>query len=65
MRVEKRGNVYYLLTPVPRDLKVAVKQRAVLEGTTSKAIVLRALKDAGFPVSDEDLIPYKKPRNDQ
>lgn len=40
---------------VPESLARAINMKAAAEGTTGRAIILRALKDAGFEINDEEL----------
>lgn len=42
--------------PVPESVHTAVRLRAAEERTTVRAVVLRALKAAGFAVPDADLV---------
>jgi hypothetical protein len=46
-----------LTTRLPGYLVDAMKVRALEQRSTVKHIMLRALKDAGFAVAEEDLAP--------
>jgi hypothetical protein len=45
----------HLQVTVPRRLKRALDVRAADTGRTKRSIVLEALRDAGFEVSDEEI----------
>jgi hypothetical protein len=47
---------------VPASVKRAVNVMAAREGTTQRTIVLRALRGAGIPVSEDDLHDRRKDR---
>ncbi len=40
---------------VPENLARAINMKAAEEGTTRRVVILRALKDAGFEINDEEL----------
>ena len=48
---------------IPQRLKREISVRAAREGTTTRAIVLTALRDAGFAVAEEDLGDRRKERS--
>lgn len=47
---------------IAEPLHYAVKMRAVQERTTVKAVILKALKLAGFDVPDDDLVDRRAGR---
>ena len=47
---------------IAEPLHYAVKMRAVQERTTVKAVILKALKLAGFDVADDDLVDRRAGR---
>jgi hypothetical protein len=47
---------------MPEDLLRALKVKAATEGLTVRALVLRALRDAGYPVELTELGDRRRPK---
>ena len=45
---------------VPESLARAINMKAAEEGTTGRVIILRALKEAGFEINDEELYDQRR-----
>ncbi len=45
---------------VPDETRAALRARAGAEETTVRVLILRALKDAGYPVPDVELVDRRR-----
>jgi hypothetical protein len=56
------GDGVPLQVVMPEDLLRALKVKAATEGLTVRALVLRALRDAGYPVELTELGDRRRPK---
>jgi hypothetical protein len=63
--VERAAETVQLALPLRAGLHHALRLRAAKEGTTMRAIVLSALRDAGLPVEDIDLADRRADRGNR
>jgi hypothetical protein len=63
--VERTAETVQLALPLRAGLHHALRLRAAEEGTTMRAIVLSALRDAGLPVEDIDLADRRADRGNR
>lgn len=64
-RVERDGDTVQLTLPLRADLHHALRLRAAEEGTTMRAIVLRALRVAGLPIEEADVADRRADRGNR
>ena len=55
-----RGGGKSLMIVVPPETRAALRARAGMEETTVRVLVLEALKKAGYPVPDADLVDRRR-----
>lgn len=55
-----KGEGKGLMLTVPEETRRALAVRAAENGTTMRVLVLEALKQAGYPVPDDELIDRRK-----
>jgi len=46
----------HLTFSIPRWLRKQIKQKAAADSTTVRAVLMKALQDAGYPITDDDLV---------
>jgi len=56
-----KGRGKSLMITVPDETRAALRARAGTEDTTVRVLVLRALKKAGYPVPDDELVDRRRP----
>ena len=55
-----KGRGKSLMITVPDQTRAALRARAGKEETTVRALVLRALKEAGYPVPADELVDRRR-----
>jgi hypothetical protein len=55
-----RGGGKSVMVVVPNETRAALRARAGAEETTVRVLILRALKDAGYPVPDAELVDRRR-----
>jgi hypothetical protein len=60
--VQQKVPMASLRLEVPEYIDRLLAQRAFEQRTTKQYLVLKALKDAGYPIDDADLVPDKRRR---